>query len=81
MRLRPIRYRYRPDNALGIPDEGEHVGLTAQDVRAVIPEAVHERDDGYLMLDQDAIIWAMLNAIRQQEHRIRELEAKLGEGH
>ena len=40
MRLQPLRYEYKPDNALGIKSVGEHIGFGAQAVQQVIPEAV-----------------------------------------
>jgi hypothetical protein len=33
LQLHPVRYRYKPDNALGIRDTEEHIGVVAQDVR------------------------------------------------
>jgi hypothetical protein len=75
LKLKPIRYRYNKDNPLGIPDEGEHIGLNAQEVQKVIPEAVTKNSKGYLMLNNDPILWAMLNAIKEQQSQIRELKA------
>ena len=40
MQLQPVRYEYKPNNALGIKSEGEHIGFGAQAVQQVIPEAV-----------------------------------------
>ena len=40
MQLQPLRYEYKPDNALGLISEGEHVGFGAQDCRRSFPEAV-----------------------------------------
>src|SRR5208282_2318823 len=65
LRLHPVRYHYNKENALGIRDEQEHVGLVAQDVQAVIPEAVTENSKGYLLLNNDPILWSMLNAIKE----------------
>ena len=64
-RLNTLRYRYTEDNALGLPSDGEFVGVVAQDVQEVIPESVEEGSDGYLMVNNDAIIWAMVNAIKE----------------
>ena len=70
MKLHPVRYRYNKENALDIRDEQEHVGLVAQDVQAVIPEAVTENSKGYLLLNNDPILWSMLNAIKEQQAQI-----------
>jgi trimeric autotransporter adhesin len=70
LRINPVRYRYKEGNAMGIGDREEHVGLVAQDVQKVIPEAVTENSKGYLLVNNDPIIWAMLNAIKEQQWEI-----------
>jgi hypothetical protein len=64
-RLQPVRYEYKPDNALGIRASGEHIGFAAQAVERVIPEAVTRNAQGYLLVNNDPIMWAMLNAIKE----------------
>ena len=81
MALRPIRYEYKPDNALGAPSGHEHIGFSAQEVKRVIPEAVSKSDRGYLLVDNDPIMWTMVNAIQEQQKEIehlRESNAALG---
>src|SRR6266850_738324 len=77
MRLQPIRYEYKPDNALGLKSEGEHVGFSAQSLQKVIPEAVTKNGDGYLMVNSDPILWTMLNAIKEQQKEIADLKAEV----
>ena len=77
MRLQPVRYEYRSKNALGLPNEGEHIGLGAQDVQKVIPEAVSTNSQGYLMVNNDPIIWTMLNAIKEQQQEIEKLKKEI----
>ena len=72
MQLRPIRYRYKPDNGMGIRDANEHIGVVAQEVRRVIPEAVTENGRGYLLVNNDPIIWSMVNAIKEQQREIEQ---------
>jgi hypothetical protein len=86
LKLRPVRYRYKEDNALGISDHEEHIGVVAQEVQRVLPEAVSENNKGYLLVNNDPIIWAMLNAIKEQQQEIKalrkqavKLESKLKE--
>ncbi len=71
MKINPIRYRYKDKNGMDIHDSDEHVGLVAQEVQKVIPEAVTENSKGYLLINNDPIIWAMLNAIKEQQRQIR----------
>ena len=76
MQLQPLRFEYKPDNALGLVSEGEHVGFSAQDVQKVIPEAV-TNSNGYLMVKSDPILWTMLNAIKEQQKEIDELKKEV----
>jgi hypothetical protein len=82
--LKPVVYHYKKDNAAGLPSDVSYVGLIAQDVETSIPEAVSSDDSGYLHLNNDPIIWTMLNAINdlreeneRQRQQIEELRAKM----
>ena len=77
MQLQPIRYAYKPDNALGLKSEGEHVGFGAQSLQKIIPEAVTKNSEGYLMVNNDPILWTMLNAIKEQQKEIAELKGQI----
>ncbi len=77
MQLQPLRYEYRPDNALGINSGGEHIGFGAQAVQKIIPEAVTENGSGYLLVNNDPIMWAMLNAIKEQQKEIEQLKRQV----
>lgn len=74
--LRPVHYRYKEGNTFGYPSDRTHCGFVAQEVRKVIPEAVIERDDGYLMLDLDPIYLAGIHAIQQLK---QEKDAEIAE--
>ncbi len=63
--LQPIVYTYKKDNPLNLPSEQEYVGLIAQEVEKVIPEAIEKDKGEYLHLNNDPIIWSMLNAIKE----------------
>src|SRR5271167_3307126 len=77
MKIHPVHYRYKADNAMGIRDMDEHIGVVAQDVQKVIPEAVTENSKGYLLVNNDPIIWTMLNAIKEQQGQIRKQQSLL----
>jgi len=77
MQLQPIRYEYQKQNALGLPSNGEHIGFGAQSLRKVIPEAVTQNSNGYLMVNNDPVIWTMLNAIKEQQQEIVQLKAQI----
>jgi hypothetical protein len=72
---------------LELPTDKEQVGLVAQEVQDVIPEAVEENDKGYLMLNSDPIIWSMVNAIKELKaendslkQRLEALESRIKQG-
>src|SRR5215213_720106 len=77
MRLQPLRYEYKRDNAMRLELVGERIGFGAQAVQEVIPEAVTKNAQGYLMVNNDPIIWTMLNAIKEQQKEIVELKRQI----
>jgi hypothetical protein len=77
MQLQPLRYEYTRNNALGIKSEGEHVGFGAQAVQKIIPEAVTMNANGYLQINNDPILWTMLNAIQEQQKEIEQLKGQI----
>lgn len=77
MQLQPIRYEYKSNNALGLKSTGEHVGFGAQAVQQIVPEAVSRTDTGYLTVNNDPIIWTMLNAIKEQQKEIEQLKSEV----
>ena len=79
MQLQPLRYEYKHKNALGLASNGEHVGFGAQALQKVIPEAVTSTESGYLMVNNDPIIWTMLNAIKEQQQEIKDQQKQIEE--
>jgi len=77
MQLQPIRYEYKADNALGLKANGENIGFGAQTLQRVIPEAVTRNANGYLQVNNDPIIWTMLNAIKEQQKEIEQLRGQI----
>jgi Chaperone of endosialidase len=74
MQLQPLRYEYRANNALALDSKTEHIGFGAQAVMKVIPEAVTTNENGYLQVNNDPILWSMLNAIKEQQKEIEQLK-------
>src|ERR1044072_3204505 len=77
MRLQPLRYQYKPDNALGLKFDRENVGVGAEALQKVITEAVTRSENGYLMVNNDPILWTMLNAIKEQQEQIEKLKPEV----
>ena len=58
---------------------GKHdYGVIAQDVEKVLPELVKETHTGYLGVDYDKIVGLLIEVVKEQEKRIKELENKVG---
>ncbi|TET24206.1 MAG: tail fiber domain-containing protein [Candidatus Cloacimonadota bacterium] len=76
-KINPVRYTYKKGNELELPTEQNFIGVVAQDIERIIPEAVEENDNGYLMINNDPIIWAMVNAIKELKSQNDELKKKI----
>ncbi|MBM3120288.1 MAG: hypothetical protein FJ006_12235, partial [Chloroflexi bacterium] len=77
LQINPILYTYKENNALGIIDPGQHIGIAAQEVQKVIPEAIATDSGGYLHFTADPLNWAMVNAIKEQQEQIASLSGQL----
>jgi hypothetical protein len=77
MGLRPVRFSYKKDNALALPSNSENIGFSAQELQKVVPEAVTKNANGYLTMHSDPILWAMVNAIQEQQREIASLKAQV----
>jgi len=77
MQLQPLRFVYKPDNALRLNSDGEHVGFGAQAIQKIVPEAVSRNQNGYLQVNNDPILWTMLNAIKEQQKEIAQLRGQV----
>lgn len=71
-KLHTVRFNYKDGNALGLPSDKNIIGFIAQEVQQVIPEAVVEREDGYLELNVDPIHWAAINAIQELNQKLKD---------
>jgi hypothetical protein len=79
--IQPVHYHYKSDNPLKLPSSPDYVGVVAQQVQSAIPEAVERNQDGYLVVNNDPILWTMFNAIKElnqelNQQREAEQEAK-----
>ena len=59
--------------------EGHDVGLIAQEIQEVLPEAVIERDNGYLAVDYHKVIPLLIESIKDLNVKVINLEKKLSE--
>ena len=77
MGLQPVRFSYKKDNALKLQSDSEIIGFSAQALQKLVPEAVTKSPSGYLVVHSDAVLWAMLNAIKEQQAEIQQLKGQI----
>lgn len=77
LKLDPVYYSYKAGNTRNLPDDQTYVGVVAQNVKSAIPDAVTVGEDGYLNVNNDPIIWAMVNSIKELKAENDELRARI----
>ena len=77
--LKIFNYTYKKDTT-----KTPHVGVIAQDLQKVFPNAVQKGKDGFLTIRMEDMFYAVINAIKEldakyqaQEKRINELEKRI----
>ena len=77
--MKVFNYTFKKDKS-----KTPHVGVIAQDLQKVFPDAVKKGTDGFLTIRFEDMFFAMINAIKEldlkyqaQEKRINELEARI----
>jgi len=82
--LQPVVFNYKVDNPLDLPSDNEEIGLIAQEVREIFPEAVSVKQNGYLDFNMHSIMVAYVNAIKELkaenddlQEQVNELESRL----
>lgn len=53
-----------------------HIGCIAQDLQKICPEIVHEGDDGYLTIEENKIVYLLLQEVKELKKKIEELGGK-----
>lgn len=66
------------ENADELQQSLPNVGVIAQDVEKVLPQLVHDRENGYKGVDYAKLTGLLIEAIKEQQKQIDELKSKLG---
>lgn len=77
LKIKPVNFQY--NGTAGISDtETQFVGVLAQDMQEIAPYTISSAgDDEYLEFDSNAIIYMLINAVKEQQNQIQRLEALL----
>jgi hypothetical protein len=60
-------------------DNERHVGVVAQEVKKILPEAVKKNEDGYYSVAYGNMVALLIEAIKEQQKQIDDLKEKVGE--
>ena len=72
LRMRGVTYNRTDGN-----DASNKVGVIAQEVMEILPEVVHEQSDGMLGVSYGNIVGVLIEAIKEQQKQIEELQNKV----
>ena len=68
-------FRYRKDNQYGLDPEPSRVGVIAQELEDVFPEAVKDNVHGHKTVSTDSINWALIKAVQELSAKVEALES------
>jgi hypothetical protein len=81
--LKGVQFDWKQDVISGLshvgPKPDHDIGLIAQEVEEVFPEAVTEREDGYKAVDYARLVPVLVEAIKELSYRVNILEAELAD--
>jgi len=73
--LKPIQYKWNEKS--GNETKETYAGFSAQNVKSAIPYGTGENKDGYLSLQERAIVATLVNAVKEQQQQIEELKREI----
>ena len=51
-----------------------HIGCIAQDLQKICPEIVHENEDGYLSIEENKLVYLLMEEVKQLKEEIKKLK-------
>lgn len=76
--IRAVTYNFKEHTAIpNLDPTHRHIGVLAQDVEKVLPEAVTAGPDGYLGVNYDALVPVLVEAMKEQQKQIKALQAEV----
>jgi len=81
MKINPVRFHYNEKS--GYDTKPEYVGVIAQELQVVAPYMVNnfqKNGETYLNVDNSAMIYMLINAVKEQQQQIEELKKETPTG-
>lgn len=76
-RIRGVKFDWKKEFEYLHGFEGADMGVIAQDVMEEFPEAITQRESGYLAVRYEKLIGLLVAAVNEQSDKIKELESKI----
>ena len=82
MKINPVRYNYKANSGCNAAEQ--YVGILAQDLQKISPymvststQKIASDGSGYLKVDNSAMTYMLINAVKEQQKLIEELKTRL----
>jgi hypothetical protein len=78
LQIKPVTYNYNEKS--GFDTKPEYVGIIAQDLQKIAPymvSTVKRKDAEYLSVDNSAMTYMLINAVKEQQQQIELLKAEI----
>lgn len=76
-RIRGVKFDWKKEFEYLHGFEGSDIGVIAQDVEVEFPEAIQQRETGYLAVRYEKLIGLLIAGFNEQSEKIKELESKI----
>ncbi|MBR2430531.1 tail fiber domain-containing protein [bacterium] len=73
-KLEVFNYTFKKDK-----EKTPRVGIMAQDLQKIFPQAVFKGEDGFLRIRMEDIFYSLVNAIKELDNKITELNTEIAE--
>jgi hypothetical protein len=79
MKLKGFYFDWKQDESLwkGTVRKGREIGYMAQQVNQILPEVVHEGEDGYYKLQYDKMVTIAFGSIQEQQKVIEKINERI----
>jgi hypothetical protein len=76
--IRGVTFNFREDaKRSNLNPEQRRLGVIAQNVQQVLPEAVSAAPDGYLAVNYDGLVPVLIEAVKAQQRQIQSLQEEV----